>query len=263
MDFSLNMFLFVIGSITGSFLGMLIFRIPHGLSIVFPGSFCDTCKIPLKWYENVPIISYVVVLGKCKYCGTRHSLFYPLLEIFMGILFIYTFEYAQDIPHFIYLVSILSLLIGISIIDIKHFIIPDKLLIAASILSVGYYAYAVKSDIFNYFLGAFIIFSILFLIRIGSRYIYKKEAFGLGDVKLGALLGFILGWKAALIAIFFGFIIAGFFIVILAILRRLKRKSYLPFGPFLIMGAVIHLFFGKIIIFWYLHFFLGHSHFGL
>lgn len=262
MDFSLNMLLFVIGTIAGSFLSMLVYRIPHGLSIISPGSFCDTCNIPLKWYENVPIVSYIVTLGKCKYCGTHHSLFYPLLEIFMGILFIYTFDYAQNIPHFIYLVSILMILLGICIIDIKHFIIPDKLLITASILSVGYYVYAVKLGILNYLLGAFIIFSILFLIRIGSHYLYKKEAFGFGDVKLGALLGFILGWKAALIAIFFGFVIAGIFIVILTILRKIKRKSYLPFGPFLIMGAVIHLFFGKIIIFWYLNFFLEHSHFG-
>lgn len=258
MDISLYMLLFVMGTIAGSFLSMIVYRIPFGLSLILPGSFCDKCCIALKWYEKVPIVSYIVTLGRCKFCGSRQSIFYPLLEIFMGFMFILTFDYTQNIIHFIYLVSTLTILIGICIIDIKHFIIPDKLLIVAAILSIIYYIYAVKMGIFMYLLSSLMIFGILFLIRIGSKYIYKKEAFGFGDVKLGTLLGFILGWKAALLAIFFGFVIAGFTILILAIFRKIKRKSYIPFGPFLIVGTVTYLFFGKLIILWYLHLFFVH-----
>lgn len=258
MDISLNMLLFLMGAIAGSFLGMMIYRISFGISLILPGSFCDKCNIPLKWYENIPIVGYLVTLGRCQYCGTRHSILYPILEIFMGFIFIITFDYAQNVLHFIYLVSTLTILIGICIIDIKRFVIPDKLLIVAAILSITYYFYSVKMGIFSYLLSSLIIFIILFIIRIGSRYIYKREAFGFGDVKLGALLGFILGWKAALLAIFFGFVIAGLVILVLAIVKKINRKSYIPFGPFLIVGAITHLFFGKLVILWYLHLFFVH-----
>lgn len=258
MDISLYLILFLIGAIVASFLNMLVYRLPLGMSLISPGSFCDKCKIPLKWYEKVPIVSYIVTFGKCRSCGARHPIQYTIIEVAMGFMFIYISTYAQNIPHFIYLTLILTVLIGICIIDIKHFIIPDKLLIVAAILSILYYIYAVKMGIFYYFLSSLIIFSILYIIRTGSNYFYHREAFGLGDVKLGALLGFILGWKAALLAIFFGFIIAGMVIIVLAIFKKIKRKSYIQFGPFLVIGMVTYLFFGKLIVLWYLHLFFVH-----
>ena len=256
MDISLYLLLFVIGAIMGSFLNMLIYRIPLNISLISPGSFCDQCKTPLKWYENVPIISYLVTLGKCRYCNTRFSISYTLIEAAMGLLFIYIYNYAQNITHFIYLSFLLTLLIGICIIDIKHFIISDKLLFPAGVISILYYIYIARMGIFNYFLGAIIVFCILYGLKIGSKYVFHREAFGFGDVKLGTLLGFILGWKPALLAIFFGFVIAGFVIAILAVMKKLKRNSYIPFGPFLILGMITYLFFGKLIVLWYLHFFI-------
>lgn len=255
MDFSSYLFLFVIGTIIGSFLNVLIYRIPHGISLISPRSFCDQCKTTLYWYENVPIVSYLLTLGKCKHCNARYPVIYTLIELATGLLFVCIYTYTQNNLHFIYLSSLLSILMAICIIDIKYYMIPDKLLITAAVISFIYYIYAAGTGIFDYLLSALIVFSILFGIRIVSRYIFGREAFGFGDVKLGALLGFILGCKAALWAIFFGFIIAGLVILILAVLRKIKRNSYIPFGPFLISGMVTYMFFGEFIILWYIYLF--------
>ena len=258
MDFSIFLMLFVVGTIAGSFLNMLVYRIPHKMSLVSPGSFCDHCKNPLRWYENVPVISYVVTFGKCQTCGERYSGAYVFIEILTGLLFVAIYAYAIDIFHFLYLASLMTILFGIFLIDIKHYIIPNKLLIAAIVISLLYYWYISGLGIYVYLLSAVIIFAVLFLLRLISGYIYHREAFGMGDVKLGALLGFILSWKAALLAIFFGFLTAGLVLLVLAILHKIKRNSYIPFGPFLITGMIINLFFGKLIVVWYLNLFYLH-----
>jgi leader peptidase (prepilin peptidase) / N-methyltransferase len=258
MDISTSLFIFVIGAITGSFINMAIYRIPRKIKLTFPGSFCDQCKEPLNWYENVPVISYILSLGKCSRCGNRYPLTYLIIEVATGLLFIALYNYAKDIPHFIYLASILTMFIIICIIDFKHFIIPDKLILAIAVISLIYFTYTLGTGIYYFLLSSLILFVVLMGLKIIARFIYGREAFGMGDVKLGAVIGFILGWKPALLAIFFGFLLAGLAIMVMAILRKIKRKSYIPFGPFIIGGMVTYLFFGKIIVFWYFQVFFMH-----
>jgi leader peptidase (prepilin peptidase)/N-methyltransferase len=127
-----------------------------------------------------------------------------------------------------------------------------------SVVCLVYYIYIEGSGVIYYLFSAMIIFTVLIILKYGSYFIYHKEGFGLGDVKLGTVIGFILGWKAALIALFFGFLLAGIVILFLALIRKIERKSYIPFGPFMISGMFTYLFFGKVIINWYLSIILTH-----
>ncbi len=253
----MNLLMFVIGAIFGSFVNVIIYRIPHKISLIYPPSSCDNCGERLKWYENVPIISYLLQQGKCNHCGARFSISYPAIEMLVGFVFVILYSYAQNIWHFIYLAFLMIMFISMSIIDYKHFILPDKLLIITAGVSLLYYMFIEGFLVVDYILSALITFLVLFVLKIGSQYLFKKESLGMGDLKLGALIGFLLGWKPALIAIFFGFNLAGVVILILFLCKRIKRNSYIPFAPFMVGGMFTYVILGKQIIHWYMQYVTG------
>jgi leader peptidase (prepilin peptidase)/N-methyltransferase len=257
MDFSLYLLLFIVGTILGSFINVVIYRLPKNISLFYPHSSCIKCESRLNWYENVPLISYLVLKGKCKNCGELISLSYPLIELFTGMFMVILYFYSQNILHLSYLTFLMMMFISMSIIDYKHFILPDKLLIAAAIVSIIYSIISNGLLVFDNLLSAAIIFFILFLLRIGSKKLFKKESFGIGDIKLGTLIGFLLGWQQALIAIFFGFCIAAFTIAIFYALKGIKKNMYIPFGPFMIGGMIVYIIWGKQIIQWYISYASG------
>ena len=256
----INMFIFIslflLGSIFGSFINVVIYRLPRDISIIKPRSYCTFCNRILRWYETIPIFSYLILKGKCSTCGRSFTIRYLLIEILSGISFSCIYIYYINIWHFIFLALNILLFIAIGFIDYEHYIIPDILLIVLFSISILYSLFNQYEMIPQKFISMFIIASILLAIRIISNFIYKKDSLGLGDIKLGGLIGFILGWKNTIIAIFLGLCVATVVVIILLIKKKVNRKSRIPLGPFMILGMVLYIFMGPILVEWYIHIFI-------
>lgn len=243
--------IFIYGLIIGSFLNVCIYRIPREESIVFPSSHCPICNTTLKWYDNIPFFSYMLLKGKCRYCSTKISIQYPIVETLNAIIYLILFYYFKLSLDFIYLSLISSVLIVITFIDLKEMIIPDVLVIILLILSVlykilNYYLYNVPPQILNS-LGGLLIAGGLFLAIV----ILSKGGMGGGDVTLISALGFILGIKYILLNIFLSFILGAIISIILLITKIKDRKDPIPFGPFIILGFYITVLFGERIMNFY------------
>lgn len=242
MDFFI---IFIIGLIVGSFLNVCIYRIPRNLSIIKSFSFCPACRNTIKPWHNIPILSYLLLRGKCAYCGEKISMRYPIVESSNGILYVlgYMFFGLDIVLPFI--LFFLSSLIVISFIDLEFQIIPD--VFSVSIILVGllvsilpHSANNLVIDIKESLLGILVGGGILFIIAIIS-----KGGMGGGDIKLNAGVGALLGWQASILTIFIGSFVGA--IIGLIILKRTGNRK-IPFGPFLSLGAIISLFFGKEIL---------------
>lgn len=244
------------GLIIGSFLNVCIYRIPNEKSIIMPNSYCPKCDNNLKWYDNIPLISYIYLLGRCRYCKDKISLQYPIIEIlntFVYIVLFYKFKLSID---FVFLAVLSSLLIIIFFIDLKHMIIPDILIIIILILTilykiVNYYIYDMSLDIINSLIG-FIISGFIFLFII----IVSQGGMGGGDLTLISALGFILGIKLILLNIFLSFIVGAFISILLLIFKIKSRDNPIPFGPFIILSFYIVVFYGNDILNWYYYRFI-------
>ncbi len=261
-------FLFILGLSIGSFLNVLIDRIPKDESPFKGRSYCDKCKKTLKWHDLIPLISHLYLKGKCRYCRAHISFYYPLVELVTGILFVIAFVYVYGLQStvyslsfsifnsqfsiFLYYLFILSCFIVIFFTDIKYGIIPDKIVYPAiAIVTIynlqffhirqGFGGQATNNYLLSAF-GAFGFFLTLYLITRG-------KGMGFGDVKLSFLLGLVLGFPKVVVALYLAFLTGAIVGSILIIWRKKKLKGgTIPFGPFLIIGAVLSLFFGEKII---------------
>lgn len=242
---------FVLGSIVGSFLNVCIHRIPEGKSIIFPSSSCPNCNNPIAFYDNIPIFSYLVLFGKCRSCKTHISLRYPFVEFLTGlsaVILLKTFGFSAGLPaYFIFTAS----LIVITFIDLKYQIIPDIIslpgigagLLASCFLPVG---------LLNSIIGVLIGGGTLALIAFGYHFVTGREGMGGGDIKLLAMIGAFLGWKAVIITLFIASFIGAVTGFVLMLAQGKDSKYAIPFGPFLAAGALIELFFGEYLMKWYL-----------
>ena len=242
--------LFIIGLFFGSFLNVLVDRIPRGETFIKGHSHCEFCNKMLKWYDLVPVLSFILLQGKCRYCKHSLSLFYPVIEISTGLLFALTYLLipSQSIVSVIYFLFIISGFIVIFFTDLKSGIIPDKVLVPAILLTFFYLLIINPSSlIINILcgLGAFLFFV---TIAVVFKVLTKKDSLGGGDVKLVFLLGLFLGFPGIVISLYIAFL-TGALIGIILILWRKKsfQKATLPFGPFLILGTIISLFWGNLI----------------
>jgi len=256
MDYLQITYLFLLGTIFGSFLNVVIYRLPKGMSLIKPASQCSHCNTPIKWYENIPVFSYVFLKGKCANCKKKISLLYPTVEILNGILFVIIAVQTSGLFQFITFAIITMLFLCLIFIDFKNYILPDVLLVLIFLTGLIYFSYIESFGIIPRFFYAFITGITFFLLRFVTSKIYKKETFGLGDIKLGALIGFFVGSMKSFIAIFFGFIIAAIIFLMLIALKKVKRDTYMPFGPYIVFGMVVFLFYGEEIMHWYIHFFV-------
>ena len=234
-------------------------------------SICPHCKHQLAWFDLIPILSFVLLKGKCRYCHKPISYQYPLVELVTAVLFVLPFLIQQFLPlpfydevlwlEILYYFFLISVLIILFVYDLKHFIIPDKILIPALLITLFYflirdfYLFSFYSNfqIFTSFLyqlasaiGVSGFFLLLYLIS-------KGQWIGFGDVKLGFLLGFILSWPKSFVFMFLTYIIGGIIGIGLIIFRKKTLKAQVPFAPFLIVSFIISLFFGVEIINWYLN----------
>ncbi|BCR04677.1 type 4 prepilin-like proteins leader peptide-processing enzyme [Desulfuromonas versatilis] len=249
-------FAFTLGACIGSFLNVCIYRIPAGESIVSPPSRCPNCGAGIRWYQNIPILSYLLLGGKCASCKVRISPRYPLVEALTGLLFVlvlYYFGISWATP--VYWLFVATLVV-ITFIDLDHQIIPDVISLPG--IPIGFAcSFAIPwiswSDSL---LGILIGGGSLFLVAFVYELLTKKEGMGGGDIKLLAMLGAFLGWKAVLPIIFISSLLGSLVGVPVMLLKKADSKLAIPFGPFLAAGALIFLFWGRAIIHWYLSFFV-------
>jgi leader peptidase (prepilin peptidase)/N-methyltransferase len=244
----------IFGAIVGSFLNVCIFRIPKEESIIWPGSHCPYCKKPIKFYDNIPLISYLLLRGKCRQCHGSISLQYPLVEgitALSSLLLIMKFDLS--LSYLIYF-GFVAALIVITVIDLYHQIIPDVISLPG--IGVGLLASLVIPQItfLNSLIGILLGGGSLFLVATVYQWLFKREGMGGGDVKLLAMIGAFLGWKAVILTILLSSLIGSITGMIMMVLKGKDFKYAIPFGPFLSFGAVIALFYQNEIIFWYLQY---------
>jgi leader peptidase (prepilin peptidase) / N-methyltransferase len=247
-------FVFLLGAIIGSFLNVCIYRLPKRESIVTTPSHCPHCSEPIHFYDNIPLISYLVLRGKCRHCKEHIPLRYPVVEGLFGLLTLALFfKYGPTLPFLLFL-AFTAALIVITFIDLDHQIIPDSISIPGIFAGIGASFFIPLLSWHESIIGIVIGGGFLFLVALGYKWITGREGMGGGDVKLLAMLGAWLGWKAIpfilLSSSLIGVVIGGG----IGLLNRTGLRSRIPFGPFLALSALIYVFFGPELINWYLTF---------
>ncbi len=237
---------FGLGLIIGSFLHVCVVRIPKGKSVVYPPSACPHCRITLRPLDLMPLLSFLLLKGKCRYCSSPINLRYPSLELLTGLLFATTaYKLDYSIVTTIQAVLLISALIVISFIDLDHYIIPDKMLIFLLLTWIAFLPFTTV-DYLNSFAGLAAAGGFFLMITLIS-----KGGLGMGDSKLAAVLGLYLGWPNALLAMFLACFLAGFVGIFLILLKIKSPKDIIPFGPFMAWAAFITLLWGDQILHWY------------
>lgn len=249
LSFTIPFFYLIFGLIIGSFINVCIYRIPRDESLWFPGSHCPRCGIPIRWYDNIPIASYLLLRGRCRACRTAISIRYPLMELFTGISFAAVGYAYGTVPVFsLFLLYYTFALITVSGIDYSHQIIPD--IFSLSLIAMGlaaspfspFFEGAAFHRLFASFLGGATGGGVLLIIGIAGEKVLKKEAMGGGDVKLLAGIGCYLGVPLTLSTLFIAALLGSVIGIALMLTGRMKRRDYLPFGPFLALAAWLNLF---------------------
>ena len=252
-SFITNSIVFILGTCIGSFLNVCIFRIPKGKSIVFPPSSCMNCGHKLSWWENIPILSYLILRAKCRKCSSAISIQYPIVEFLTGILAFMLFQkYGLTLQFFIYFIFTSALLV-ITFIDLEHQIIPDIIslpgIAAGLIASIFIPAISIVDSIAGILVGG----GTLLAVAWGYYLFTKREGMGGGDVKLLAMIGAFLGWKCIPLVIFLSAAAGSIIGIIIIALNHGNRRSAIPYGPFLAAGAVTYLFAGEKLMQWYIN----------
>jgi len=228
-------FVFVLGAAIGSFLNVLIVRIPQDESVSFPASHCMSCNTPLKFYHNIPILSWLVLRGKCGFCGAKISVQYPIVEGINGLLFVFiALKMGLTLSAFAVAV-VFSLLLTLSVIDFYYKMVPDSLNLLA--LSIAVVAVSSLSHLGINFTNALLFAGGFTLLRFYLSYAIKKEAMGEADIMIAATIGALLGIKLAFVAIFISAVLA--LPALLLTQNETEESKMLPFIPFLVMGTWI------------------------
>lgn len=256
-------FVCIFGSLVGSFLNVCIHRLPLGESIVWPGSHCPKCNKPIPWYLNIPLLSFIVLRGRCRYCKEKIVFRYFLVELLTALFFLFFFMYfGMGFSFIFYIIFVCGLIIA-TFVDFQHRIIPDEISLGGIVVGFvlnaarGFYpGFSGRSGVYDLgpavdsFAGIIAGGGIIFLMGFVFDTVYFKllkkppiqgetESMGGGDVKLLAMIGAFLGWKAALLTFF----IAPFFGIVVGVINLVTKKDHLiPYGPFLSLAAVLTIF---------------------
>lgn len=250
---------FIFGLIIGSFLNVCIYRLPRDLSIIRPSSSCPVCKNQIKPWDNIPLVSYILLRGKCRKCGERISIRYPLVELLNGILYLAVFNSFGYGWHLPILFVFVSAMVVITFIDLDFQIIPDVITLPGIVIGVISSSFLLPDPFLdinstktivgftNSLIGLFLGGGLFYLIAIVSR-----GGMGGGDIKMMGMVGAFMGWKSILLVTFIGSLLGSIAGIFLILLKGKGRKTRVPFGPFLALGSIITLFFGGTILKWYL-----------
>ncbi|MCL5277503.1 MAG: prepilin peptidase [Deltaproteobacteria bacterium] len=254
----ITVFIFIFGLVIGSFLNVVIYRLPRHQSLVYPPSHCPSCDRRIKPYDNIPLLSYVFLLGRCRYCRGRISPRYPLVELLAGtIAALLSIRYGPGTDAAI-LFILSSALIAITFIDIDHGIIPNVLsypgIVLGFLSSFLLHLNSPAGSLSGMLVGGGILLTV--------AYVYKKiagvEGMGMGDVKLMVMLGAFLGWQASIFIIIVSSLLGSIAGVGLMIFAGKTRKYAIPYGPFISASAIVYLFYGRPLIDLYLKV-IGHA----
>ena len=228
---------FIAGLIVGSFINVLIYRLPNNLSIIKPRSFCVHCKHSIPIYRNIPLISYLIQLGKCANCKSSISIIYPLIELTIGLIWILSFLSFTDLNQIISYAVVSSFLIAIAMIDYRHFIIPVEISIFLFIfITITLF---LNHSIIAHFQGLLIGTGYLSIISLITFGITKRQGLGLGDIQLILVLGYWVGDFKILIIIFLSALSAIIFWLIISYYKGFDNKRALPFGSFLSISSIL------------------------
>ena len=256
MNIVISIIIFILGIIIGSFLNVCIYRIPADKSIVTGPSSCQSCGARLSVIDLVPVFSWLLLGGKCRHCKAHVSPQYPAIELLTGVLFVLLYLKLDISWNLLIYAALTALLIVISMIDLKHMMIPDGLIITGLIIGIAKLVVTIFTGYFDswlsYVIGFFAGGLPLLLIALICAYVLKKEAIGGGDIKLMAMAGLITGWKLIAVAYLTGIVAGALISIILMATKIKKRGDEIPFGPFLSLGIVISIFFGTDLINWYM-----------
>ncbi len=238
----------LVGLAVGSFLNVVILRLPRGESIVSPPSHCPSCETPLRWYHNVPLVSWLALRGRCASCGVWIGWQYPLVEaataaIWAGNVAAYGIE-----PQAARAIVFLTLLLAIAVTDARFYIIPDELSLGGAILGFLLAILPGNLTIQESVIGAVAGGGSLWLIAVLGAFAFKKEAMGGGDIKMMTMIGAFLGWKGALLTVFLGALVGTLVFVPIA----WKSDKLVPFGLFLALGAALAFYLGDPLLEWYM-----------
>ncbi|WP_457622421.1 prepilin peptidase [Persephonella sp.] len=248
---------FTLGLVIGSFLNVVIYRLPRGKTVSKPAfSFCPSCGNRIKWYDNIPVLSYIILRGRCRHCNSQIPIRYPFVELITGLASVFSFMKTGFSVDYIFTFFFLCLMISITFIDIDFRIIPDQLNLIGFASGIIYTLFRNDFSLVDAVIGSLTGAGLLF----GIAYFYLKlrgiEGLGMGDVKLMAFVGSYLGWFGSLFTIFAGSFIGAVAGIIGAYFSGSedKGKFEIPFGPFLALSATVYLFFGDTIKEWYFGF---------
>lgn len=241
MYFMCLIIMFILGMVFGSFFNVVGYRLPKGESIIMPPSHCTNCNHRLKWYELIPVFSFIIQGGKCRKCKKKISLFYPIFEICCGVLFALAFFFFEFDLKIIIALTFISMLIIIVVSDYHYMIIPDEVLLFFGILLAIEIGSIYGINELLYSLGSgFLAFLTMFGIKLLGDFMFKKESMGGGDIKMMFIFGMVLSFGPAILSIFLASIIG--LPISLLIIKKCKNHE-IPFGPFLAVSAIIIMFF--------------------
>lgn len=246
--FIFTAFIFSFGAIWGSFLNAIIYRIPRDINIAIPRSFCPKCEKKIFWYENIPVLSYIFLKGKCSECKCKISPRYPLIELLSGLVAVYLFPQSIDsysLFIFAFQFAVFCVLCSHFFIDLDHKILPDSLNLYLAVL---FLSYSITHYSWKFWLlGGVIGFFVPLAFAWGYYLLRKKEGFGGGDIKLLGALGLYLGPMGIIYNILFSSFIGSIVGISLIVLKKMDRDTYIPFGPFIIIVALIQIFFPELL----------------
>jgi leader peptidase (prepilin peptidase) / N-methyltransferase len=248
----LYLWVFPVGLVVGSFLNVCVFRLPDGQSVVSPRSQCPSCQQPIAWFDNIPLISYIWLGRRCRHCQASISLRYPVIELmnglgYMGIVATFGWTWAAGV----YAVFFSALLV-VAWIDLDHFIIPDVISLPGIVIGLLAAATILPIGLVNAVIGVVLGGGILWVLAILSPYMFGKEGLGGGDIKLLAMIGAFLGWQSALLTLMLASVTGAVVGIGLLVCKVMERGHYIPFGPFLVFGALVSLFFKAELVQWYI-----------
>ncbi len=247
----IKLILFCIGAIFGSFLNVVIYRLPRHESLLFPGSHCPQCGEKIRWFDNIPILSFFILGRKCRRCKLPIPARYPIVEILSAVLFVIIYHVYGFSYEFLFYTILSALLLTVTFTDLEKGKIPNSVILTGVIL--GLYMSLIFWPV--HFINSLIAFlaggGIMIFWAITGKLLFKKESLGAGDIKLVAMVGIFLGLHNILLALFLSFLLASLVGIFMILLKKAQMNSRLPFAPFLTIGALISLMYGSQICAWY------------
>lgn len=254
LTYCIYFFAGLIGLCVGSFLNVVIYRVPQQMSLSSPASHCTACSYKLKWYDNIPILSFLILKGKCRNCKQKISIRYTIVELVNALLWVLAAHlYMQQYIYMIAVMIATSALICIFVIDLEHMLIFDRFHLILFVCGVLAAIYDNTTKWYDHIIGSLAAAVVFLALYYGSIFLLKKEGLGFGDVKYAIVTGLLLGWQKFILSIFIASIAAAIVMITANRINKSDKQTEYPFAPFLVAGTLIALFFGNSIIQWYIN----------